>query len=250
MSKTKSSALLTRPVEYDDAIITSYVRYGDADCIARLFCLNRGRISAFAKKGLAPSKTRGSIIQAPARAKVGLIGKGEGLARLAEVEIDSQAMRISENLKAFAYAAYLAEIVEIFVPEQEPAPDVFFWLSQALGLLLCQEPALLLRAFELKLLQHAGLLPDLREAVDCPLAQVKAYDPVSGHLLSVLDPQTIAFDAEAQRCAIALLEHPLDALPSCAEAQLRMVGRIFAFRLRAMRLRPLKSLAFFKDLEA
>ena len=96
----------SRPLDYDEAIITSMVRYGEADCIVRLFCAKKGSISAFVKNGLKSSKTRGSIIQAPARAYIGTSCKPNvTLHRLVQVDIASLNFLLSGNLRMWGFAA-------------------------------------------------------------------------------------------------------------------------------------------------
>ncbi len=243
------NSLQKQPVEYDEAIITSMVRFGDADCIVRLFCKNKGRISAFVKNGLKPSKTRGGVMQAPAKATVGLYAKpNSDLFQLTHVDVASHTYSLASNLRGFGLACYLAEISEIFIAEYEQSSDIYCLLDEAYLLLAKNHTGpCLLRAFELKLLALCGYLPELSYSADFPEKAPTVFDPVSGHLLAEGNGNQIPFSVHAQQAAILLAMSPLASLPQIDMDSLRMVGRIFSSRLRQVRSTPLKSIAFLKS---
>lgn len=240
------------PAQFDDAFVTSLVRYGDSDCIARLFCKERGRVAAFVRRGLAPSKKQGAVLQAPALAQVALQSrKNAELMSLVRFDLSSLAFEFTRP-RLLGLAAYLMEIIELFLPEHEPVPSIFDDLKVVLGGLSKsdQERNALLRAFELRLLDQCGYLPDLMHHV--PLTSdgaISAYDPIESRFVSCPNAHTVEFSNEARLLALALLEAPLSALPSCDNDLLRVVGRIFASRLRLMNRGTLKSVAFLKNLE-
>lgn len=239
-----------RPVLYDEAIVTSRVRYGDADCIIRLFCKEQGRVCAFVKNGLKPSKRRGGILQVPSRARVGLIANPHSdLYRLSELDMAAYVLGFGDSLRALGWAAYVAELIETFFAEGEALPDFFDIADETFKQIAKghTRPEVL-RAFELKLLAYVGHLPDFKEAVDNPLQRVAAYDPASGHLLALAEPGSVAFDEEARVAALTLLEADMADVPSQSEQVLRQIARIFAFRLREHKKGPLKSVEFLREL--
>ena len=230
MSAYTRKTTFKRPLCHDEAIIMSFVRYGEADCIVRLFCKEKGRLSAFAKNGLKPSKQRGSVVQAPARAQVGLIMRPQAnLSQLVLLDIASHVFSLSDNLRFWGWACYAVEIVELFIPEHEPAPHVFEWLDILLhSFSKGQGSASTLRAFELKLLAHCGYLPDLSDVVE-----------------SIELPQ---WNESANKAALGLLMSPMDAVPDYDEPTLRIVAGIFLNQLRSHRKGPLRSVEFLKSM--
>lgn len=240
---------MARPVIYDEAILTSRIRYGEADCIVRLFCKEQGRLSAFIKNGLLPSKKRGGQIQVPSRARVALTRQPHSdLYRLSEVDVASFVMGFGHSMRAFGWAAYVAELLEAFFVEGEACGDFFGVADDTLRAIAGGDTrSEVLRAFELKLLAEVGHLPDLSEAVDCS-QKVAAYDPASGHFLAMAEPGSVAFDDEARQTALALLEAPIAAAPNFDASQLRQISKIFAYRLREQKKGPLKSVAFLREL--
>lgn len=224
---------------YDEAILTSRIRYGDADCILRLFCKERGRVTAFVKNGMKPSKRR-SILQVPSKAKVGLVANPHSdLYRLAELDIASYTLGFGDSLRALGWAAYVAELIEAFFAEGEPA-DEFFDVVDGVFREIAKgnTRAELLRSFELKLLAFVGHLPDFKERVDNPLQRV-AYDPASA---------TVVCDEEARLSALVLLEAPIADIPTQSAQVLRQIAKIFSFRLREQTKGPLKSVEFLREL--
>ena len=245
---TKKS-LYAQPLIHDEAIITSLVRYGEADCIARLFCRDKGRVSAFVKNGFKPSLRRGSVLQAPARAKVGYRVRANGdLLNLQHVDLAAYSFLFASSLRSWGLASYAVEITELFVPEHEPAPQIFDLLEEVLYRLAHQEINISgLRAFELKLLAFCGYLPDLSDAVDCPGQKVSAYDPLCGHLLASMRPELLSFSEEARQAALYLLHAPFESMRAYEEPVLRQVSQIFVNCLKEHSKGPLRSVEFLKS---
>lgn len=250
MTARKNQSGARRPLVYDEAIVTSRIRYGDADCIIRLFCKERGRISAFVKNGMMPSKQRGGLLQVPSRARVGLSSHPTSeLYRLVEIDLASYVIGFGHSLRALGWAAYVAELLEAFFAENDAPGDFFDVVDEVFREIAAgRTKPELLRAFEIKLLSHVGHLPDLLEAVDYPLQKVAAYDPASGHLLAVAEPGSVAFDEDARQAALMLLTTPITSVPGLAESTLRQIARIFGFRLREQKKGPLKSVEFLREL--
>ncbi|MES2504602.1 MAG: DNA repair protein RecO [Myxococcota bacterium] len=149
-------------MNFDDIIITSLVRYGEADCIARVLTREHGRLSLFCRGGLKPSKRRGSMIQTPARGRAAFkLKEGAGLSTLSELDLGSYTSTLASNLRSFSLSAYACEITEIFVPEHDLAPLIFETLDAFLNLAATTEITTKdIRHFEFKLLEICGLLSE------------------------------------------------------------------------------------------
>ena len=143
----------------NEIIITSLVRYAEADCIARVLTQENGRLSVFCRGGFKPSKKRGSVLQAPARGRAMLKTKSTGMPILCELDIGSYTHGLGTNLRGFALASYACELIEVFVPEQDPVPAVFELLDGFLKQAATAEISMAeIRAFEFNLLDLCGLL--------------------------------------------------------------------------------------------
>lgn len=211
-------------MQSDEAFVTSFIRYGDADCIVRLFCREQGRVSAFYKNGMKSSTKRGSAIQAPAKARVDIQSRNNSdLYRLVEIDIAAQTYAWARSLRTLGFTSYLLEITELFLPEHEAAQQLFDALTAALTRLANENPsATVLRAYEIKLLSYCGYLPDLNEAVE-------------------------GLDELALAAARNFCESDLENLPEVDEAILRNIARLFVQQLREHARQPLSSVEFLKN---
>lgn len=241
----KNLSALAKPVDHDDALITSVVPYGDSDLIVRLFLRTRGRMVAFCRRGR--SNRKGTCTpQAPALAHVGIIHGDQKLARLVSCDLDVTSVFMCSP-KIFALRAYLSEIIEKMVPEEDVAEDIFDLVTDAfIALRNDESSAHILRAFELKLLDHAGYLPEMPD--DDEEEDVVAFDPHSSRFVHDDYDGTLAFSPTAIKLAKAMLIAKIGAVNYGEDGELLMLGRIFQSRLKVMGLFPLKSVAFLKQL--
>ncbi len=237
MSKSNKS-LIARPVFYDEALITSVLRYGEADSIVRLFTLKDGRVSAFYKRGFSAKKT-GSV-QALAIASVGLVKNQGRLLRMVSCDVAPSAFDLLE-LKSFGYRAYLAELIEKFLPEEEPAEQIFFDLKQAYVAIEKAPCASILRAFEVKLLDYCGYWPEISSD------EIKAFDPIKICFTNEHNEHTWEFSASALKVASSMLIAKIGSINYECSSELLMIGRIFQNRVRLMGC-ELKSASFLKQL--
>ena len=138
------------------------------------------------------------------------------------------------------------------LPEADPDVATFDLVAHVLTRIAHRGPdATLLRAFELQLLQHAGLLLDLTH-VDGAGGVCVAYDARAGMLRADETAGSVPFSEEARAAAVALSQCRIDddsALPDIDDATLRIVSRIFALHLRAQGGPPLRSIAFLQALQ-
>lgn len=240
----RNKSALAKPIIYDDALITSVMRYGEKDCIVRMFTRESGRMSAFFKRGM--SGKQGAVF-APALARVGLLGVSNHLARLVSCDIDPVFALSSLSLKKFGYSAYLMELIEKFLPESDPAPEIFTMIEEAFATLVAKEAsASLLRSFELKLLDYCGYLPEMPHEEH--EHAVMAFDPVACRFLSSATDESVAFSYDALILAKSMLIAKVGAVNYESTQELLMIGRIFKSRFTLMGLTPLKSVAFLKQL--
>jgi DNA repair protein RecO len=244
VSQQHKRPLMTKPVSYDDALITSIIRYGESDCIVRLFSKINGSMRAFYRSGLRGKKS--GAIEAPALAKIGFIEAEHKLDRLVTCDLDPIYAAMPLLLKAFAYRAYIAELIERFLLERDPAPEIFFLVQEAyLNLIESAKPSLL-RAFELKLLDHCGFLPEV--PMESEERDIVAFDPVSSHFLSKATDQSFTFSYTALLLLKSMLIAKLGSVNYEEADELKMIGRIFQSRLKLMGFAPLKSALFLKQL--
>ena len=228
----------------DRVVVVSVVSFGESDAVVRCFGRDTGRFSGFAR-GARASRKRFPGLQAPALATAAFKERrGSDLKDLVEVDIDTRLMNLGFDLRAFGFCGYVAELVERFVPEGAPQPELWDVVSATLAGIAGRGPrAVILRAFELQLLNTLGVLPDLSGVDGDPGADCVAYDPVSCRLLAHADAQSVPFSDNARQAALFLLAGDAEAAASLDvdDLVLREVSRLFAHWLKRQNVH-LKSL--------
>lgn len=243
-------AVVPHCLQEDDAIVTSLVRYAEADCIVHLLCRRLGSVHAFMPRGLRPSRRRsGSPLQAPAKAKVCMrLSRTHSLARLVRADVVGSTCLLSRSLRAFAFACYVTELTEALLPQDESAMPFFTVLSSALThIAQGDEKDCLLRAFELKLLHFCGELPNLQQVADMPGAPPVVYHPQRGQLLAQRLQGCLPFGQCASVAASALVRSRLHERPTVSKPVLRQLELVLASRLRQCMTKPLRSTAFLRQ---
>lgn len=234
-------AALIKPLIYDDALITSLIPYGEADCIVRMLTKDHGRLAAFYKGGLATKKNR-SAAQAAVFSHVGFVEHATKMPTIKSIDTDPMFNDL-KDIKVFAFRAYVAELIEKLIPEGEACPQVFmlaletFEALQALG-----ARSIILRAFELKLLDYCGYLPEIYADF-----AVQFFDPVHQRFLATKEEGAIPFSKDALHLAQAMLIAKVGSM-AYEGNELMMIARIFQNRLKLMGLLPLKSVEFLRQL--
>jgi hypothetical protein len=238
-------SLISRPLLYDEALVTSLYRFGETDCIVRLFTRHQGRVNMFYKRGLEPRRDGQGTLVTLGLARIGyIIGSDQRMARLYTIEPDPRCLLLASSLKLFAYTSYLAELIEKLLPENEVAESIFELILETHNALLNQGPqSYILRALELKLLNYLGYLPELPEPKNSYF-----YDPMGCRFMN--NPETNYFEISKLALALArnMLLGPWESFAHAQKPELMMIARIFHGRLKLLGLLPLKSMAFFKRL--
>jgi DNA repair protein RecO len=169
---------------------------------------------------------------------------------VAEYTPDPLGSALGADLLAFGRVGYLAELVEVLLPEEDPHPFVFDQTQAAFRLLAAHKgDGALLRAFELRLLHAVGLLADLAHP-GVEESEIAGYAPDEGHFVTEIGPAHVPFDENALKAARALLVAPLDQLPGFDRGTLTTVGRVFAAALRRTVGRRLRSVDFLRGLRS
>jgi DNA repair protein RecO (recombination protein O) len=149
-----------------DAIIIRARDFGEADKILTLYTKEYGKIQAIAKGVRKPaSRLRGGV-QMFAHTRL-LLYRGRSLDIISQSENIDPYGSLQEDLDRMVYASYLVELLEIAVPEREPNERLFLTILLSLGLLLGDDPEIVCRMFEIRLLYLLGYQPSLSRCMIC-----------------------------------------------------------------------------------
>ena len=140
---------------------------GEADRILTLYTSDSGKIRAVAR-GVRRTKSRlGGHLELLNRVSVAL-GRGRDLDVVSEAQAIQTYRLLRDDLQRLSKAIYVAELVDTFSVERSSSYTVYELLAETLGHLEeTANPDLLLRHFEMRLLDLSGYRPELHSCVEC-----------------------------------------------------------------------------------
>ncbi|MCK5099610.1 MAG: DNA repair protein RecO, partial [Desulfobacteraceae bacterium] len=157
-----------------DAILLRKIEYGDYDYIITYLSETSGKISVIAKNAKKSIRRfQGSLdlfsvmnIQVSFPKK-----KKDAIPVLANVDLVNPFEKIREDVEKVGFASYWAEIINFYLEEQKPQPELFKLLLFSLdalnsGLISKQVMNLL---FQIRFMSISGFAPDLKKCGVCSI---------------------------------------------------------------------------------
>lgn len=145
---------------------------GEADRLLTVYSLEEGKLGAVARGARRPGSRLAASVQPFACARL-LLWRGKHLDVVTQTQLRQSFPRLRSDLGGVAAASLLAELVDSFTQERDPAPSLFALLRGTLAALdeSVGEPGRSLEgatyAFILGLLALAGFAPRLTRCVHC-----------------------------------------------------------------------------------
>jgi len=187
-----------------EGIIIRVRDYGEADRIITLFTREHGKIQAIVKGcRKQKSKKRGAIQLFTYGDFV--IYSGRSLDTVTQCQAKETFGPIRVDLDRMAYAIYLVELLDGFVNSGDPNEDLFFLSLVCLHLLTVDDPELVIRAFETRLMGVLGYRPHLSDCVVCGTELMGGRIFFSPRLGGGLCEQCISHDSESLSCKLGTL---------------------------------------------
>lgn len=237
-----------------DALVIRARNYGEADQILTLFSREWGKIQAIAKGVRKPkSRLRGGV-QLFSYSNFQLY-KGRSLDTVTQVEQKESFIWLQTDLELLTYATYLMELLDAAILENEEGQGIFLLTLTCLYLMQSVQPKLVVRCFELKLLQLLGYQPQTKCCVNCgqEVSGNKKY--FSFDLGGVLCRQCLQADVgshEVNGGTLAVISHlfkvdlrKLDRLkiPEPVEQELAHISKLYLMSKLEKRFRSLDFLS-------
>lgn len=173
-------------LQRSEAIILRRRDYGEADRILTLYVRDRGKIGAIAKGARRITSRQGGHIELFAHAEL-LLARGRNLEVVTQAATVEAFRPIREDLVRTTYAYHLAELLDRMTEEGEPSPATFDLLRASLSALCdAEDPSLVARYFELRLLGLQGYRPQLFHCSRCTERlepEGNAFSPTEGGML-------------------------------------------------------------------
>lgn len=161
-------SLLSRLRSYQTTgIVLKQKPLGEADRIVTLYTADRGKVRAVAG-GIRKARSRLAGHLEPLTLVQVSLAHGRELDHVTEAATLDSFRALREDLSKLSVGMYLAEIVESFAQEHAANSAEFDLLIGALSLLqTVNDPAILLRHFEVRVLGAGGFGPELQRCVEC-----------------------------------------------------------------------------------
>jgi DNA repair protein RecO (recombination protein O) len=240
------------------AIVLRWRSYGESDKIVTFLSEDFGKLTGIAKGAMRSRRRFPNALEALARVRMHFrLRPNASLAFLESADLLQAPADLTDPTR-FAYASYLAELIDLLTLEEQPVQELYALLDQGLAE-LAQAPAsaALLRAFELQLLARAGFEPLLDRCHACRRELAVDHDAyldlAQGTLLCgscrqnhvPLVPYLGALLARlAELQSLPLADCRERRLGEHAGAAARLTGQLLALHIH----RPLKSLKLIEQL--
>lgn len=159
---------MSRPRTYKtECIVLKQLSLSEADRILTLYTPDMGKVRAVARGVRRPKSKLSGHLELLNQASVSL-SYGRNLDTINEAQSIRSFRGIREDLQRISKAIYMAELVDGFSIENSDNYQLYLLLVDSLGWLeRTDNTQLLLRYFELHLLEHSGYRPELVNCVEC-----------------------------------------------------------------------------------
>ena len=178
---------MSKPRTYQtEAIIIKKIKLGEADRILTLYTPHLGKIQAVAKGVRRPRSKMAGHLELLTHSLVSL-ARGRNLDTITGSQTINSFLPLKSDLWLTSCALYVTELINQFTADHIENYPLFQLLLETMHQ-LCQEndKELLLRYFELHLLDKVGYRPQLRECVSCYLPlepTTNSFCPAAGGML-------------------------------------------------------------------
>jgi DNA repair protein RecO (recombination protein O) len=178
---------MPEPREYQtEAIVIKKTKLGEADSILTLFTPRLGKIQGFAKSLRKPGSKMAGHLELLSHSTVSL-ARGRNIDTVTGAQTIDAFLPLRNDLWLSSCGLYVVELVHQFAAEHQENQELFQLTLDTLARLSREEnKELVLRFFEVNLLECAGYRPQLKECVICHkmlAPNVNYFSPAAGGLL-------------------------------------------------------------------
>jgi DNA repair protein RecO (recombination protein O) len=208
------------PREYQtEAIVIKKTKLGEADTILTFFTPRLGKIQGFARSLRKPGSKMAGHLELLTHSTVSF-ARGRNIDTITGAQTINAFLPLRSDLWLTSCGLYLAELVHQFTAEHQENLPLYQLLLDTLER-LCQEEnkELVLRYFELHLLESSGYRPQLRECVTCHKVlepTTNYFSPAAGGLLcpacNLNQPFSYALSVNAQKVLRLLQDNDYSAI--------------------------------------
>ncbi|MBI9048714.1 MAG: DNA repair protein RecO [Anaerolineaceae bacterium] len=190
-----------------EAVILQHSDWGEADRLLRIFSREQGKLKIVAK-GVRRIRSRKAGHLEPITRVSLLLARGTGMWIVTQAETIHPHLALRADLLLTGYACYLTELVDRFTIEEEGNYALYQLFTQSLERLESSaDPYLVVRFFEIHLLDLLGYRPELLNCVSCrePIQpQNQFFSYLQG---GVICPKCIGRAVDAQPVSMSALKY-------------------------------------------
>jgi DNA repair protein RecO (recombination protein O) len=169
-----------------EAVVLRRHDFGEADRMLTLYTPGLGKIRVLAKGVRKPRSRKAGHVELFTHNRL-LIAKGRSLDIVTQADTINTFLALRTELSRTSCGYYVAELVDKFTEEREENGRVFDLLVQTLAWLgEAEDTDLVLRYFELRLLDYVGYRPQLLQCVSCKRSvgsTAARFSPAQGGIL-------------------------------------------------------------------
>jgi len=151
-----------------DAVVLRHSDYGEADRLLTLYTRQLGKTRAVAKGARKIASRKAGHIEPFTHVRLQL-AKGRDMLIVTQADTVDAYLSLREDLILTSHASYVLELLDRFTYEDETEnSSLFRLLTDTLSRLVSNSDAwLVIRYYEIRLLDHLGFRPQLIECVNC-----------------------------------------------------------------------------------
>ncbi len=178
---------MTVPRVYQtEAIIIKRIKLGEADRILTLYTPDLGKLKAVAKGTRRPQSKLGGHVELLTHSRL-MLARGRNLDIITQAQTINNFLAVKDDLGLISHGLYIAELLDSFTGEHVEDRRLFDLVLDALKQLSeASDCELVLRYFELHLLDHLGYRPQLQRCTECNLPlkpEANFFSPNHGGVL-------------------------------------------------------------------
>lgn len=149
-------------------IVIRSIDYGESHKIITLYTAELGKISLMARGAKKIKSRHTAVTQLFTCGEYTFYKQAGKMGTLNHAEVTSSMLGLRNDLTKTAFAAYLAEMIERLLHDEEASSYLYAQFEAALQALDDnKEPAIVAHLFEIKMLQFQGYTPHLEDCVSC-----------------------------------------------------------------------------------
>ncbi|MCX6056285.1 MAG: DNA repair protein RecO [Chloroflexi bacterium] len=150
-----------------DAVVLSHKEWGEADQLLVLFTREHGKMRAIAK-GVRKMQSRKAGHLEPFSHTTLMLAKGHDSWIVTQAETIQAFVPLREDLQLMTYAAYVIELLDRFTYEEGQNWHLYQLVVETLtNLASLEDPYIVIRYYEMRILDLLGFRPMLFECVRC-----------------------------------------------------------------------------------